>query len=551
MAQGFMGGLLWGGFLAVAGVSVVSLLSPLPTGPSVSAQAPVTTAQSDGPSSTGTVGNLGADADLVEVAPTAPGTEGTGADDLNSMAGADTSPAARPAVGGATEGMTDPANGAASSGVELAGDKPVAPVVPGTAPAAPGDETELSISTEPAQPAAPEVADVTSGFGSTQPETEAAPEVVASVEAAPETGSAVAPVTQPAAEATPDPSTDTAAAPSVADEPAAGDAGSDPSAVPQPSATQDESPLVPAAPLTLPATQPQSNAPEADTSTADTSTADISPADPSADTGAPRIAALPQAGAVAGETRPSIGTQVVPLTQRDQVAAVTPEPGLRPIEAYAAAFDNPDNKPLMAIVLIDGDGSIGVEALQDFPYPLSFAVDPAAPGAAEKMARHRAAGFEVVTLVDLPGTATAQDAEVSLSAGFGMVAETVAILEGTGTGIQGNRGLSDQVTAIAAATGRGLITQNNGLNTVQKLAARSGVPAATVFRDFDGAGQTPTVMRRFLDQAAFRAGQEGVVIMLGRVQPDTVSALLLWGLQDRADRVALAPISAALLEQAQ
>ncbi len=124
--------------------------------------------------------------------------------------------------------------------------------------------------------------------------------------------------------------------------------------------------------------------------------------------------------------------------------------------------------------------------------------------------------------------------------------ETVAVLEGTKSGIQGNRELSGQVSAIAGGTGRGLITQNNGLNTVQKLAARDGVPSAVVFRDFDGAGQTPTVMRRFLDQAAFRAGQEGAVVMLGRVRPDTISALLLWGLQDRASRVALAPVSAVL-----
>ena len=55
-------------------------------------------------------------------------------------------------------------------------------------------------------------------------------------------------------------------------------------------------------------------------------------------------------------------------------------------------------------------------------------------------------------------------------------------------------------------------------------------------------------MRRFLDQAAFRAGQEEAgVIMMGRVRPDTISALLLWGLQDRASRVALAPVSALLL----
>jgi polysaccharide deacetylase 2 family uncharacterized protein YibQ len=86
-----------------------------------------------------------------------------------------------------------------------------------------------------------------------------------------------------------------------------------------------------------------------------------------------------------------------------------------------------------------------------------------------------------------------------------------------------------------------------GLNTAQKLLAREGVPSAAVFRDFDAKGQNATVIRRFLDQAAFKAGQEGAgVVMVGRLRPDTVSALLLWGLQDRANRVALSPISALL-----
>jgi hypothetical protein len=35
--------------------------------------------------------------------------------------------------------------------------------------------------------------------------------------------------------------------------------------------------------------------------------------------------------------------------------------------------------------------------------------------------------------------------------------------------------------------------------------------------------------------------------MLGRMRPETISALLVWGLQDRANQVALAPISAVLL----
>jgi len=261
----------------------------------------------------------------------------------------------------------------------------------------------------------------------------------------------------------------------------------------------------------------------------------------------PRIAALPQIGGAEEGAAPRVGTPVVPLTERDSAVAEAPaEGGPRPIEAYAATFDNPEDKPLMSIVLIDDAEGLGSEALRDFPYPLTFALDPADPQAAEKMARHRAAGVEVMLIADLPAAASAQDAEVSMAVWLKALPETVGILEGTGTGIQGNRALSDQVTAIVGGSGRGLLTQDNGLNTVQKLAARDGVPSAVVFRDFDGAGQSPTVMRRFLDQAAFRAGQVGAVVMLGRLRPDTISALLLWGLQDRASRVALAPVSAVL-----
>ena len=88
-----------------------------------------------------------------------------------------------------------------------------------------------------------------------------------------------------------------------------------------------------------------------------------------------------------------------------------------------------------------------------------------------------------------------------------------------------------------------------GLDTARKLAQKEGVPAATVFRDFDSEDQDAPTIRRFLDQAAFKASQEtNGVIMLGRLRPETISALLLWGLQDRASRVALAPVSALLLQ---
>ncbi len=279
----------------------------------------------------------------------------------------------------------------------------------------------------------------------------------------------------------------------------------------------------------------------------------------------PRLAALPQIGGE-GETSTSsiIGKRVVPLTERDDPPATdTPTTDTagtdgsiaiavgKPIEAYAASFDNPEAKPLMSIILIDDEDAFGAEALQDFPYPISFAVSPSDPNAAEKMARHRAAGFEVMALVDLHEAASAQDAEVSMAVWLEALPETVGILEGVDTGIQGNRKLADQVAEIAGVTGRGLITQDNGLNTVQKIAARNGVPSGVVFRDIDGARQDPKIMRRFLDQAVFRAGQEGTVVMLGRVRPETISALLLWGLEDRGNRVAMAPISAVMMREVQ
>ncbi|XDA99531.1 divergent polysaccharide deacetylase family protein [Sulfitobacter sp. LCG007] len=247
---------------------------------------------------------------------------------------------------------------------------------------------------------------------------------------------------------------------------------------------------------------------------------------------------------------PNVGDDSGPRSSGNESAA----DGLLPLRQFREPFDNPEAKPLMSIVLMDDgtaatDDRIGVEALGSFPYPVSFAVDATLPDAEARMRAYRERGFEVLAMLDLPENATARDAEVSVAAALATVPEAVALLEGPGVGFQSDRAASDQVTAILRDSGQGLVTQNRGLNTAQKLAVKQGVPAVSVFRDFDSAGQTPVVIRRFLDQAAFRAGQEGAVVMLGRLRPDTISALLLWGLQDRAEKVALAPISAVLVPQ--
>ena len=501
--RGFLGGVSIGAIVAVAGAAGLSLMMPLAERPEVKAEAPVgadlpeTGGQSLTPVSR-------RDADIAEAAPSAPADPEQTGGDLSALDSSVTDPGDRPVVKDQTSDLTNPQALGETPEIVPAGDAPVAENAAAPAPDAPDVETAVTVSQVPGQP----------------PVSQPSPSAV---------GNQVAVVTE-----VPD-------LPDV-EKPVSRSSVTTGNAAPSP----EDAPVID----TLPAAAPESNA--------GTGVPEV-PADPEVqeqveETGDQRIAALPQAGTDAASSSPGIGTPVVPLTDRKRSAAVVlPEsevpaaPAIPPIEAFAEAFENADGKPLMSILLIDDGGAVGAEALLDFPYPLSFAVDPSADDAQEKMERYRAAGFEVVLLADFPAGATPVDAETALEVWFAEIPETVAVLEGVDGGIQGNRDLSSQITAVVKSSGHGLITQDRGLNTVQKLAARDGVPSGVVFRDFDGAGQTPTVMRRFLDQAAFRAGQEGAVIMLGRVQPDTISALLLWGLQDRASRVALAPVSASLL----
>ena len=486
MARGFLSGIIWGGIVSVAGAGVVSVLSDGPVRPTAGVEAPAAT---DAPTAgEGSTAAAVTDADLVRDGD-APQVASPEADDVSAATAAGSDTPTVPETGRADD-LAGPAETSDTGAVAVDDVAPVQPSVQADAPTVPGSETELSISTDPAQPPAPDVPDAPTAFA---PEIEDAPAAPGGEEPAPD-------------------------APAIAEAPAQPDVAEAPVEAPAdtPSDTETDAPV------------------EED------------------------VAALPTVTGDA-EGRPTIGRPAGSLVDRtpdvpgtENAEAAEPESSdTRPIVAYAAPFENPDDKPLMSIVLIDSGidltgGPVGLAALQSFPYPLSFAVKATLPDAATRMAEYRAQGFEVMAMIDLPAGATAGDAEVALSAALDAVPEAVAVMEGPGSGLQDSRDTSDQVAEAVLATGHGLVLQSKGLNTAQKLAARAGVPAGLIFRDFDSADQTPTVIRRFLDQAAFRAGQEGGVIMVGRVRPDTISALLLWGLQDRAERVALAPISAVL-----
>ncbi|WP_405116194.1 divergent polysaccharide deacetylase family protein [Phaeobacter sp. BS23] len=428
----------------------------------------------------------------------------------------------------------------------MARDAPVTPVDALPAPNAPSQEQRLVVVSEPAQPPVPQTANEAPARLTTAPD-QPSPDPLGQDPSTPSAEGDDGDNDASATASLPVPDV-TTGGPALSAAEAGGDQGPALGAVPGPTAIPVVPGLGQAGPTEV-GTQPAASAePRTGAEGQDE------------DAGARRISDLPtttpttEPSNTVDETgsRPRIGTPVRPLTERDQAnaQAVGSQTNAQadgvPFERNAEAFTPEADRALMSIVLIDDADAIGAEALQDFPYPLSFALDPRDPEAAAKMARHRAAGFEVMLIADLPRDAAPQDAETALQVWLETLPEAVAVLEGVTTGFQGNRPLADQMATALGAMGYGMVTQDAGLNTVQKLALREGVPAGVVFRDFDGAGQDPRAIRRFLDQAAFRAGQEGAVIMLGRVQPDTISALLIWGLQDRANRVSLAPVSASL-----
>jgi uncharacterized protein len=241
---------------------------------------------------------------------------------------------------------------------------------------------------------------------------------------------------------------------------------------------------------------------------------------------------------------PSIGA--IPATAPD--TATPAEFDLPPIERFARKFENASQKPLFAILLRDTGGpDIDREALAAIPFPVSFVIDPTLPDAGVAASIYRAAGQEILMLGSgIPAGATASDLAVSLEAMDKILPEAVGVVDQEVDGFQGNRTLATQVLALVADQGRGLISWDKGLNAAAQVAQREGVRNAVIFRSMDSADEKSAVIRRYLDRAAFKAAQDGRVVVEGQTRPETVKALLEWAVEGRAATVAFAPATAVM-----
>ncbi|MBO9396904.1 divergent polysaccharide deacetylase family protein [Shimia sp. R9_2] len=557
MLRGFLAGVFWGVILIGGVLAAASLLSPLPATvrPQTTAVTPQETQEGLAQSSTlDAASQTDAEVDAVPGA-AVPEVE---ADDAVPLGITDSAP--KPEPEDLEAELAAPQEIADSGAVEIEGETSVLPTPQAQTPTAPEAETALSISTNPAQPAAPAPL---SGEAFVTP---LAPEVTEEAETA-EAVETEAPVQEIVIE---DPAVEEEAVAQAAPEEAVEETGADVVADAAPvEEVVIEEPALEAAPegeaaegetdviIAEDAPEGADNAEETPLVSEAVPSPEAEDLTPNAEAGetpvdeAATASLLKPAGnlneafpQLKSARLPSVGDAATEEVVIADAAAVTPV--ARPVVSNAEGFENAENKPVMSVVLVDtGEHEFDMEALESFPYPLSIAVSTLDPQVTEKAADYRLRGFEVLAMVDMPAEATASDVEQAMQAHLSVSDTFVGVMEGLSDGLQGSKVVSDQVAQALLGSGHGLLMLSNGLNTAQKLAAKEGVPSTSVFRDFDDAGQTAVVMRRFLDNAAFKAAQEDGVVMVGRLRDETISALLLWALQDRAGTVAMAPISAS------
>lgn len=523
MGRGIISGTFWGILVSVIGLGTASLLAPQPvetTRDAPEAQAPeAVLADPDSDTRADGAGDDGAIAETADEAgpaadaadepqtadasgqpeltgltvarstpsPSAPQVIAPRAD--GALPDADTDPAGRPLTEGLELAFGAPAAGTSPGFAGAAAEQPVLPNPQARAPQLPGREDDLTFSTDPAPVPAAE-----------QSQAGAETPVESAVEAGAESRTRFA-----------DPADDV-----------------------------------------LPAMPPEPGMP------GDAEVADAP--QPRVDTDAPMM----QAPSMDEEIGAGFGAiaQAMPEGRADvrinrpgdaDVAASDPvdpaEPEVIPaLVRYGAAFENPGDLALISVILIDDAHGAGLAAaVEGLAFPVTVAIDPSRPDAAQVMQTYRAAGIEVMALARLPEGALPSDVEVTLGYAFDVLPQSIGVLD-AGGGVQTDQAVATQAAAILAVDGRGLVATTQGLNTGARAAAAAGVRAHVIHRDLDADGEDTDAITRLLDRAAFEARRDGGVIMLGRVRPDTIAALTRWSVQIQTG-VALAPVSAVLRDR--
>lgn len=263
----------------------------------------------------------------------------------------------------------------------------------------------------------------------------------------------------------------------------------------------------------------------------------------------PRVGTAPQTGFgnsanVRVNRLPGIGQ--TPEDTADQATAEVETSDLPPVKRFAIPFENTDGLPVLAVVLIDAEG-VDPAALASLPFPVTVAIDPTADGAGGRAQSFRDAGMEIAILATgIPRGAKPADLEVTFQSYKRALPNAVAVIDTPEANFQNDRQLAKHMVALVQAEGLGLITYDKGLNPADQLAQAEGLAHVEAFRVIDEGDVSAQGIRRTLDRAAFEAGRQGQVLIVGHTYVDTLEALKEWAEND-GERTMMAPASAAAL----
>jgi polysaccharide deacetylase 2 family uncharacterized protein YibQ len=227
-------------------------------------------------------------------------------------------------------------------------------------------------------------------------------------------------------------------------------------------------------------------------------------------------------------------------TPSAEAEAATSPPGPALVE-NATPFRGPRQAPLLAVVLVGEDvGALTAERLSLIPMPLTVAIPPELPGAAEIGAAARANGHEV--LADLSPTEGSE---------AGDAVDRVAALDmavgATATELPADAGELEAVLTEMGRHGLAWVGHDASVGTpAGRIAHELGVAYTEGDRSVDG-DEGLDELYRAIDAAAAQALRRGTSVLFLEAGEPTLQALVQWGLLQPGDNpVWFAPISAVI-----
>lgn len=182
-----------------------------------------------------------------------------------------------------------------------------------------------------------------------------------------------------------------------------------------------------------------------------------------------------------------------------------------------------DGHPFAIVLMDQGLTKPPIEALSAFGNGITIAIDPTLPDAMVRMKTYRAAGHEVAIIgaLSLGPNAFIED--------LAAVPEALAVFDTEGVALNLVPELMDAGVGVMALRDPGIITE---------------VPHLVFSAELDDQDQSSIVVQRFIGAAATKASRGvGPPLVLGRLRPETLTAISEWSTGRRAQTMKLVPVS--------